>query len=262
MGSPLCEGGQEGLEIARGRGFVQTDGERIVGQASQGQARRIGRGQDARDDRCGRVHTDGVEEGEGLDLEAELREAPAQHGCQAGYPFGDRAQPAGAVIDRVHAGHHRQQDLRGADVAGGLLAPDVLLPGLQGHAECGLTLGVLGHADQSPRHLAGVLLARGQERRMGPTVAERDAKTLGAANGHVGADLGGWGEQKQRQQVCRHRHPRPGSPGPRAEGAVVVDGAVRGRVLHQRAEHPAVEVETVRGRPRSPRCRAAVPVAR
>ena len=39
----------------------------------------------------------------------------------------DTAQPIGTVVDRVHAGQHRKQDLRSADIAGGLLTPDVLL---------------------------------------------------------------------------------------------------------------------------------------
>ena len=46
-------------------------------------------------------------------------------------PAGRSGQPVGAVIARVHRGHHRQQHLRGADVAGRLVAADVLLAGLQ-----------------------------------------------------------------------------------------------------------------------------------
>jgi hypothetical protein len=49
-----------------------------------------------------------------------------------------RAQPVGAVVDGVHRGHHGQQHLRGADVAGRLLAADVLLAGLQRQAQAGL----------------------------------------------------------------------------------------------------------------------------
>ena len=45
-----------------------------------------------------------------------------------------RAQPVGPVVDGVHAGHHREQHLRGADVARGLLAADVLLARLQRQA--------------------------------------------------------------------------------------------------------------------------------
>src|SRR5213078_3062197 len=45
------------------------------------------------------------------------------------------AQALGPVVHRVHARHHGQQHLRGADVARGLLAADVLLACLQGHAQ-------------------------------------------------------------------------------------------------------------------------------
>ncbi len=44
------------------------------------------------------------------------------------------AQAVRTVIDGVHPGHDRQQHLRRADVAGRLLAPDVLLAGLERHA--------------------------------------------------------------------------------------------------------------------------------
>ncbi len=43
---------------------------------------------------------------------------------------GDPAQAIRAVIDRVHAGHDREQHLRGADIRGRFFAADMLLAGL------------------------------------------------------------------------------------------------------------------------------------
>ena len=42
----------------------------------------------------------------------------------------DSAQAVGAVVNRVHPRHDGEQDLCGADVAGRLVAANVLLPGL------------------------------------------------------------------------------------------------------------------------------------
>ena len=53
----------------------------------------------------------------------------------------DARQSLWPVIDRVHARHYCQQDLRGADVARRFLAPDVLLSRLERHPQRGLPVG-------------------------------------------------------------------------------------------------------------------------
>jgi hypothetical protein len=95
-------------------------------------------------------------------------EAFGQHRGQAVDARGDAAQAFGAVIDGVHAGHVGQQHLGGADVGVGLLAADVLLAGLQRHAQGGLAAGVLGDADDAARHGAHVGFAGGEEGGVGP----------------------------------------------------------------------------------------------
>ena len=50
--------------------------------------------------------------------------------------------------------HHREQHLGGADVAGGLLRPDVLLTGLQGQTVGRRAVGVDGDSDQSAGQVA------------------------------------------------------------------------------------------------------------
>ena len=57
-------------------------------------------------------------------------------------------QPVGAVVAGVHRGDHRQQHLRGADVAGGLVPADVLLAGLQREPVGRGAVGVQRHPDQ------------------------------------------------------------------------------------------------------------------
>ena len=71
----------------------------------------------------------------------------------------------GPVVRGVQAGDHREQHLRGADVARRLLAPDVLLARLQREPERGAALRVDRHADEPTRQRALVLVARREDTR-------------------------------------------------------------------------------------------------
>ena len=112
-----------------------------------------------------------------------------------------RVRPSRAVVDGVHAGHHRQQHLRGADVGGGLLAADVLLARLQRQAVGGLALrhrptrrsgGPASSACRRPAgHEGGVRAAE----------TERHAEALRVADDDVRAPFAGRGDQRQREQV-------------------------------------------------------------
>ena len=55
---------------------------------------------------------------------------------------GDRLEGFGTVVDGIHSSDDREQNLSGADVAGRLLATDVLLSGLKCEAVSRCTLGV------------------------------------------------------------------------------------------------------------------------
>ena len=63
-----------------------------------------------------------------------LAAALGEVGREPVHPLRDGAEAVGTVVHRVHPGDVRQQHLRGADVARGLLAANVLLAGLHGHA--------------------------------------------------------------------------------------------------------------------------------
>ena len=63
--------------------------------------------------------------------------------CQAVHTVGDLQQAVWAVVDGIHGGDVGQQRLRSADVGGGLVATDVLLARLHGHAERRVALRVL-----------------------------------------------------------------------------------------------------------------------
>ncbi|MCY1291050.1 hypothetical protein D9M70_402210 [compost metagenome] len=178
----------------------------------------------------------GVEEMALLHPVAELRQALGQDGGQPVHAPGDAGQALRAVVDGVHAGDVGQQHLGGADVAGGLLAADVLLAGLHGQAQGRLAVAVDGDADQAAGHVALEGVAGGEVGRVRATEAQRHAEALGAAEGDVGTELAGRGQQGQGQQVGGHRHQGADGMETLHQFAVVVEVAVAGRVLQQGAE--------------------------
>ncbi len=80
---------------------------------------------------------------------------------QAGLPqLAQSLRPEPREIDEPA---EREQRLVRGDVRGGLLAPDVLLAGLQGEDIAALARGVYRLADDPARHAADELRARGEE---------------------------------------------------------------------------------------------------
>ena len=98
-------------------------------------------------------------------------------------------QPCRTVIDRIHPRHDGQQHLRRADIAGGLLAPDMLFPGLQRQAIGHAARHIFRDADDPARHLPAKLLLGGKKRRMGPTESKRDTEPLAGSDRHVRSEF-------------------------------------------------------------------------
>ena len=131
---------------------------------------------------------------------AQLLQALGQDGGVARHALRDALQALRPVVHRVHARHHGRQHLRGADVGGGLLAPDVLLARLQREPVGGVAVRVDADAHQAARHGALEFVAAGQVgvRAAG---AHGHAEALGGAHHDVGAEFAGRHQQRQRQQV-------------------------------------------------------------
>ena len=150
-----AEGGPHGGDVVdRGRLVARERELRLVEQPEV-DALLVARlqhllGRDAR----GRRDADGVEEGRVGRGAAEALEA-GEHERRAVLAVRrDLLEALGAVVHAVERRDVGEQRLRGADVGGGLVAPDVLLARLHGHAVRGLALCVDGHADDATRHLA------------------------------------------------------------------------------------------------------------
>ncbi len=145
-------------------------------------------------------------------------------------------QPVGAVVRGVETRDHREQDLGGADVAGRLLPPDVLLARLQREPERGATLGVDGHTDETTGKGAAVLVAHREIRRVRTAEAERDAEALGRTDNRVGAHLAGRRDQCEREQVGTDAHERALRVESFDRRREVAEASAAARILDEHAE--------------------------
>src|SRR5450830_102111 len=199
----LHRGGQ-GVEVryglAAGQQLPQVFDIGLAGGLVQGQAQALGI-HDAQVDAlgmglfvqgrglCAGVEGQGVEEAVLLDRQAQGTQALGEDRGEAVDALGNLDQAFWTVIHRVHAGDVGQQDLGGADVAGGFLAADMLLAGLHGQAQGRLAETVHRDADQTAGHVALERITGREVGRVRATEAQRNAEALGTADGHVGVEL-------------------------------------------------------------------------
>jgi hypothetical protein len=205
----------------------------------------------------GRAEPDpqGVEEGRRARIAAEPPQAGGEDGGERVDASRDADEPLGPVVDRVHRGHHRQQDLGRADVAGGLVAADVLLAGLEGEPVGRPPLSVLRHPDEAAGDVPTELVAGGHEGGVRTAEAQGHPEALARADRDVGAPLSGRSQEGEGEQIGGH-----GDDGPRRmrlvhERRVVFDAPVGGRILEEQAEEPLAG-EVGLGRLAHPHCDA------
>ena len=136
-------------------------------------------------------HGDGVEEDRRVNDEIELLQSRCKCGGLGVNAAGDRPQAHRPVKHCVHRSNDGQQHLRGADVGGGLLAPDMLLAGLQRQPVGLVAARIHSNADQPARHRALVGVFHRHIGRVRTAIANRHAKSLHRTDGDVGAHFTG-----------------------------------------------------------------------
>nr|GEZ22423.1 hypothetical protein [Tanacetum cinerariifolium] len=232
------EQGPQHFDVGLLCGFVQRDTQALAVYFTQVDFLSAGLGVQVSRPGAG-VQGDAVEEERLLGVYAQLAQAFGQDCGQMMHAIGDAGQAARAVVHGVHAGDVGEQNLRGADIAGGLLATDVLLAGLHGQTQGGLAEAVDGHTDQSARHVTLVGVAGGEVRGVRAAETQRHTEALRAANRYVCTELAGRGEQGQGQQVGCYGHQGIGGMEALDQLAIIEHVAITGRVLQQRAEELA-----------------------
>ena len=140
------------------------------------------------------------------------------------------------MVHRIKASHHCQQHLGGADVAGGLVAADVLFAGLQGQAQGRLACRIQRAPHQAAGDLALELLARGKKSGMGTTKTQRHPQALGAADGDISAEVAHRLQQHLGQGIDRHSRDHPGLAGASQQFAGIPEPALAARQLDQQTK--------------------------
>ena len=130
-----------------------------------------------------------------------------------------------------HAGE-RVERLRGADVVRGLLAPDVLLAGLEREHEAAAPVQVARLAGDPARHAPDEALGRREEAEARAAVVQPVAERLALAHADVRAELARRAQHAERERVGGHHEQRPGALAGLGQLAQVLDGAQEVRLLH------------------------------
>jgi len=153
-----CQDAEQLVHSRQGGGLIHSNGHRVRVHHAQVAALLHGSGSQLLR-LAGGHDLDSVEKRRLLDLEAELG---GTHGNDAGHAvrtLRDGLQALRAVVHGIHGCHVGQQRLRRADVAGGLIAANVLLASLHGHAQGRLSLSINADTDDAAGHEALVLVA-------------------------------------------------------------------------------------------------------
>ena len=148
------------------------------------------------------------------------------------------------MIHGIHRCDYGEKNLGGANVTRGLVTADVLFARLHREPIPRPAGCVVRDADEAARHVALVSVAGREIGGMRPAESERDAEPLGAANGDVSPEFSGRFEQSEGEKVPSHNQEGADIVGGLGESLVIVDSAVRRRVLNERAEHGLVEFES------------------
>ena len=153
---------------------------------------------------------------------------------------GDPFQAFRAVPGGIHAGDDGKENLGGADVAGGLVAADVLLTGLEAETHGGVAVAVDTDADEAAGELAFEFVFHRHVGGVGTAAAHGDPEALGAADGDIRAPFAGRLQKGQGEEVGGGDNSSAGGVGGGDDGGIVVDGSVDGRVLQKDGEGAVV----------------------
>ena len=145
------------------------------------------------------------------------------------------------MVHRIKRGHHGQQHLGRADVAGGLVATDVLLTGLQRQAQGRTAFRILGLPHKTARDLALVGLNGGEEGGVRTTKSHRHPQALGAAHGNVGPEGSHGRHQGLRQGIDRHGDQGTGGMGRFDHGGWIPEASIGTGQLQQNTKHRRID---------------------
>ena len=135
---------------------------------------------------------------------ARLFEGLGKIGGMAVDALSNGAQPFRAVVNGIHRGHDGEKNLCRANVAGGLVAADMLLPGLECQAQRRVAGGILGNANEAAGKAALVLITRSKEGGVWPAEAGSNPTALAGSYNDIRSAFARWLEKGNRQKIRRN----------------------------------------------------------
>ncbi|MNU77099.1 hypothetical protein D3C71_666660 [compost metagenome] len=226
---------EQRLDILAGRGFVQSDANRVQNIAAQVNFCGFGASQHA--SFISHFHTQGVKVVRMAQLQPFLLQTGRQNIGETVNTGGDAFQAYRTVEHRIQTGDVGQQHLRSTNVGVRFLAADMLLASLHRHAQRGVASGVFRHADNTARHGAFEFIFRRKERRVRAAVAHRHAKALRRAEDNVRALFAWSGEQHQRHEISGDADHNFAGFQFSDQAGVIMDFTGGTDLLQQHAEH-------------------------
>src|SRR6267143_588221 len=121
----------------------------------------------------------------------DLVDGPGEVLCASDVVGRDATQTVGAEDRQIRRRRDRKEGLVRADVRHRLLPPDVLLPGLERHAERPVTVRVPGEADHAPGHFPDVLLPAREDPQQRTAEIHRSPEGLAFSDHDVRAEIAG-----------------------------------------------------------------------
>src|SRR5438094_3492031 len=151
---------EERLYLRDGGGLVQRDAERPIVEAPEIHAILFSLRRDRDRGAACWSNAQGIEEWLVSGVAAETTQSLGENDRQAMDAFRDAAKPFRAVVGSIHSGDDRQEHLSRADVAGGLVTPDVLFARLKRKPQSPLARGIFRDSNEAARQLAFIVILR------------------------------------------------------------------------------------------------------
>src|SRR5438270_3436168 len=145
---------EERLYLRDGGGFVQRDAERPIVEAPEIHTILFSLRRDRNRGAACRSNAQGIEEWLVSGVAAETTQSLGENDRQAMDAFRDAAKSIRTMVGGIHSGDDRQQHLSRADVAGGLVTPDVLFTRLKRKPQGPLARGIFRDSNDAARQLA------------------------------------------------------------------------------------------------------------
>ena len=117
----------------------------------------------------------------------------------------------------------------------------MLLPGLEGHPQGRVSIGIHGDADDAARHPSHEPVLGRQVGGVRAAIAHGHSETLRVADCDVGPELARGSEQRESHEIGGYDDPGSMLVEGVAEGPVVMHRPVGGRILDQTTEEPVPE---------------------